>query len=753
MASSYEANEVLSLLWRATWQSAVLALLVAATILLCRSWLAAKWRVVLWMLPLCRMLVLVVPASGLSIFNSFSLLTEAQPASAIASSKEIELLPFAPSNAASPTVGWDAQGNSKRLDRHDAFGFPVEAASVESANEQTSSRFSMATVAIALWLVGCLFMWFRWFFSAMALRRILARCEQLDSDLWEQVKPASLASSLPSSLFPVRCFVSEKDLGPASCGLFRPTILLPRQLVSELSTSQLRNIIRHEYQHIRRFDVLLMTLSSWVRIIHWFNPLSYVLTWQLHQEMEFAVDAATIMPLQASERKAYGHLLISLARRPASRFGLAQMADQRSAVNARIDAIVNLRQASLGRSAIAIAIIIFLIVVGCTQEKETSSIKDGDVSNTATTATTDSSTAISQRTEEKQDPNAPSKDALYREYFEISSSVKNSELQFVTREVSKGSSDGDGTVLIKRYKLFMFGDEAQLRVSWSNEDLADWKSGFDFSRLGEGPTSSTEGADRTICYRSKDSMTTEIMKRKGSSNDPSNILRSERKSEHVIGPFFLPYVAANRKWNYRGEFASAGKSLVDEFFGFGVEQWSWPRRADLEGQQRWRVEISLSGSPVPLTVNPDLGKLEGEDILSGWFEIHPPYRLREITKERLYYSEGVAVPIKFSGEKWWERRVDLSEYALSRNGIEFPMEGRETMGIAVKPIQTFDEVASAYKNQGGFTVDSDHFLAVDRYWGVKQIEKLESDEGIQIEPSAGMMIHNADAGTHSVFGK
>lgn len=750
MAFSYETNEVLSLLWRATWQSAVLALLVAATILVFRNWLTAKWRVILWMLPLCRMLVLVVPASGLSIFNGVNLLTEAQPVSPMESSKEIKWPSLAASNLASSNVGWDAQGNS--LNRHDAFELPVVAAPTQGANARIVNRFNLAKIAITIWLVGCLIVTFRWCLSAMALRRSLARCEVLDRELWEQVKPASLASSRLNSLFPVRCLVSEKDLGPASCGLLRPTILLPRQLVNELSTSQLRNIISHEYQHIRRFDVLLLALSSWVRIIHWLNPLAYILSRQLNREIELAVDAATIMPLQASERKDYGHLLIYLARRPASRFGLAQMADQRSAVNARIDAIVNPIQASLGRSAIAVAIISFLIVVGCTQEKKASSVKDGDVSNTAKTAAKETSTPTTSQSTEKLDPDAPSKDSLYRQYFDISPKLKNSEFQFVTREVSKGSPDGDGTVLIKRFKLFMFGDDAQLRMSWSNKDLPDWKSGVDFSRLGNGPTSSTEGADRTFCFRSKDSTTTEIMKIKGSSNAPSNILMSERKSEHVLGPFFLPYVAANRKWNYRSEFASAGQSLVDEFFGFGVDQWAGPRRADLDGQQRWRVDISLSGGHAPLTVNPELGKLEGEDILSGWFEIQSPYRLREITKERRYYSEGIEIPIKFSGEKWWERRVDLSEYVLSPSGYAFPMEGRETMGIAVKPIQTFDEVASAYKNQGVFTVGSDHFLASDRSWVVKQIEKLESDEGFQIEPSAGMMIHNADAGTHSVFG-
>ncbi len=400
---SYETNEVLSLLWRATWQSAVLALLVAATIHLCRNWLAAKWRVVLWMLPLCRMLVLVVPASGLSIFNGVRLISEAQPDSLMACSKEIEGAPLALSNTTLPAVGTDAQTNSQSLDQHDSLGLSIHAGPVEIADKQPTNRFSMATIAISFWLVGCLIMALRWCFSAMALTRSLAKCDLLDPELWEQVKPTSLASSRFNSFFPIRCLISEKDLGPASCGLFRPTILIPRQLVSELSTAQLRNIISHEFHHIRRFDVLLLALSSWVRLIHWFNPVAYFLTRQLHREMEFAVDAATIMPLQASERKAYGQLLISLARRPASRFGLAQMADQRSAVNARIDAIVNPYQASLGRSALALTIVCILLVVGCTQESKTTSGKDGDDSITDKTAANDTSATTTQRTAEKQD--------------------------------------------------------------------------------------------------------------------------------------------------------------------------------------------------------------------------------------------------------------------------------------------------------------------------------------------------------------
>lgn len=376
MTFSYETNEVLSLLWRATWQSSMLTLMVAAAIFVSRNWLAAKWRVVLWMLPLCRMLLLVVPASGLSIFNGVSLLREAQAALRMESSKESELPQLAELNTTTLIAELDMQSKLETSLRQDAFELPVIAAPatpVTRANERTANRLSIATILFTTWLLGCVVMTLRWGWAALALRRTLARCAPLERDLWEQLKPASLSSSRLQTLLPVRCLTTQKDLGPATCGYFRPTILLPQQLVRELSTDQLRDIIRHEYQHIRRFDVLLLTLSRCVRTIHWFNPVAYLVSKILQREMELAVDAATINSLQVSERQAYGYLLLKLARRPADQFGLAQMADRRSDMKARIEAISNPLQTSPTRSALAIGLIGTLLVVGCTQEKEASS--------------------------------------------------------------------------------------------------------------------------------------------------------------------------------------------------------------------------------------------------------------------------------------------------------------------------------------------------------------------------------------------
>jgi hypothetical protein len=77
------------------------------------------------------------------------------------------------------------------------------------------------------------------------------------------------------------------------------------------------------------------------------------------------------------------------------------------------------------------------------------------------------------------------------------------------------------------------------------------------------------------------------------------------------------------------------------------------------------------------------------------------------------------------------------------------MEGRETLSIDVHPFETFDNVAAAIKD-GVLTINSEHFIASDRTWSVKQLKRLESAEGIWMEPGLGTLIHDVDAGTEVI---
>ena len=63
------------LIWRATWQAGILACLVFCVIFLLQRWISPKWRALLWTVPLIRLVLLIIPASGLSLFQFFELET------------------------------------------------------------------------------------------------------------------------------------------------------------------------------------------------------------------------------------------------------------------------------------------------------------------------------------------------------------------------------------------------------------------------------------------------------------------------------------------------------------------------------------------------------------------------------------------------------------------------------------------------------------------------------------------------------
>ncbi len=108
---------------------------------------------------------------------------------------------------------------------------------------------------------------------------------------------------------------------PFVCGLFRPRIYLPEDLVWE----EREFVLLHERIHIRRGDPVTRTLGYAALCLHWFNPLVW-LAWRLSaRDMERSCDEAVIGRLGQEKKKAYSRSLLAFAsgRRRAAGIPLA----------------------------------------------------------------------------------------------------------------------------------------------------------------------------------------------------------------------------------------------------------------------------------------------------------------------------------------------------------------------------------------------------------------------------------------------
>lgn len=119
----------------------------------------------------------------------------------------------------------------------------------------------------------------------------------------------------------VSLFSSPYIETPFTIGVFSPKIILPASLTEETS---LRMILSHELCHIKNHDILIKSISLFNILLHWYNPLSYLLYWELCRVCEYVCDETVIQSMNPEEKKSYELLLIGLNSSISNRTGIYQ---------------------------------------------------------------------------------------------------------------------------------------------------------------------------------------------------------------------------------------------------------------------------------------------------------------------------------------------------------------------------------------------------------------------------------------------
>lgn len=116
------------------------------------------------------------------------------------------------------------------------------------------------------------------------------------------------------------CTSSEVRV-PTAIGFFHPAILIPDWAVAELTSEELRVVVLHEFEHLRRRDDWTNLLQKIVRAVFFFHPAVLWIERRLSLEREMACDDAV---LAATENPhAYARCLVSLAERSFVRRSIA----------------------------------------------------------------------------------------------------------------------------------------------------------------------------------------------------------------------------------------------------------------------------------------------------------------------------------------------------------------------------------------------------------------------------------------------
>ena len=111
---------------------------------------------------------------------------------------------------------------------------------------------------------------------------------------------------------PVRLLTCPGLKGPMMTGFLRPTVLLPQEAPAR---EDLWFILRHELTHFKRRDILYKALLLCANIVHWFNPLTWVMLRAAEGDLERCCDDDVVKNLPADDRARYGQVILNAARR------------------------------------------------------------------------------------------------------------------------------------------------------------------------------------------------------------------------------------------------------------------------------------------------------------------------------------------------------------------------------------------------------------------------------------------------------
>lgn len=111
----------------------------------------------------------------------------------------------------------------------------------------------------------------------------------------------------------VRICTSGAVQAPTAIGFFRPAVVLPAWLMSELSAEDLNHVLLHELAHLRRWDDWTNLAQKVARALLFFHPAVWWIERRISLEREMACDDAVIAA--TANPRAYAQCLAFLAER------------------------------------------------------------------------------------------------------------------------------------------------------------------------------------------------------------------------------------------------------------------------------------------------------------------------------------------------------------------------------------------------------------------------------------------------------
>lgn len=190
----------------------------------------------------------------------------------------------------------------------------LEVASPDMQSAESAGAASVPTlfdIAAIVWIAGVAILTLAiMVFNVCFMRKLRKNRPYNDPDFDALLSECKNAYNIRQKI----SVIQASDINAAAVyGMFRPKLLISPSAMTCLTSQGKRNVLMHELSHIKRRDMLTCFISVALCIVHWFNPIVWIVFCLMRKDIEVMCDYDVIHRIGQTQRRGYAETLLSLA--------------------------------------------------------------------------------------------------------------------------------------------------------------------------------------------------------------------------------------------------------------------------------------------------------------------------------------------------------------------------------------------------------------------------------------------------------
>ncbi len=340
------------LLFQKVVQLSFMGSLIVVSILLSKiiikDRIGIRFQYAIWFILILRLLLPFTPSTNVSIYNYVPFTT---PVFVTSDESMMKSIP--------------ASSLSKEENRNIIFN--------ENEEHTTITYLAMIKKVLPfLWIFGACVIGLVVFINNWLFLKRIKKCPQInDQHVLSILNDCKSLMNISKDIYLVE---TNLDRTPCVLNFMKPIIIIPVKSLEECNLNHLKYIFLHELAHVKRKDIFINYIVSFLCIIYWFNPLIWYGFLKMREDREICCDSLALSVLSEDEVTNYGFTIINLAElslRAPYLPVVAGIINKKSRIKRRIIMIKLFRKNSYRITSITLALLLIAGMIFLTGEMKT----------------------------------------------------------------------------------------------------------------------------------------------------------------------------------------------------------------------------------------------------------------------------------------------------------------------------------------------------------------------------------------------